>query len=132
MKSEIKIGFLVFLVSCITITGLSFVDNLIIDRIIAGLGAAAFGIVHLLYQMGLIRGKQQGSDAFKFIFGSLLILVLLIYLGIRKLQEWISMWPLFVKILVPSVFGFLVILIVLSIVFSKKKANKCNSNNQNM
>ena len=73
------------------------------------------------------HGKQQGKDAFKFVFGCFLIILLLLYLGIRKLQEWISSWPLFAKIFVPSIFGIILILLILSNIFENKNGNKSKS-----
>lgn len=103
------IAILLTLFTSISITGLSFIDNLILNKIIAALVAAAFSIVGLLYKLGVIDGKDEGSEAFKGVFIILLIGALVIYLGIRKFQEWVLSWPLAVKIIVPSVLGILFI-----------------------
>ena len=100
---------LLFLVTSISITGFSFIDNLILDRVIAGLATASFILVGLLYEFGVIDSKSEGSEAFKGVFVILLILALIIYLGIRKFQEWVLLWPLYVKILVMGGLGLLVV-----------------------
>ena len=103
---------LIFLLTSISITGFSYIDNLILDRVIAGLVALSTFIVGLLYKLGIIDTKREGSDAFKGVFVVLIIVALVTYLGIRKFQEWVLSWPLFVKILVPSVMGLMIIGII--------------------
>ena len=100
---------LIFLLTSISITGFSYIDNLILDRVIAGLVALSTFIVGLLYKLGIIDTKREGSDAFKGVFVVLLIVALVTYLGIRKFQEWVLSWPLFAKILVPSVMGLMIV-----------------------
>ena len=129
MKKSPKIWLLVFLFTCITITGISYIDDLIVDRIIAALGAISFSAVGFLYRAGAIHGKREGSDAFKVIFGCLLIIVFLIYLGIRKFQEWVVSWPVYVKILVPCLMGMIIFSIVLSLIVDSIKNKKKNNEN---
>ena len=103
------IAILLILFTSISITELSFFDNIILNRIIAILVAVAFSLVSLLYKLGVIDGKDEGSEAFKGVFIILLIGALVIYLGIRKFQEWVLSWLLAVKIIVPSVLSILFI-----------------------
>lgn len=99
------IAILITLFTSISITGLSFIDNLILNKIIAIIVAVSFSIVGILYKSGVIDGKDEGQDAFKGVFFVLLICALVIYLGIRKFQEWVISWPFAAKIIVPSVLG---------------------------
>ncbi len=103
------IAILLTLLTSLSVTGLSFIDNLILDRIIAGLVAISFSLVGLLFKFGVIDGKREGQDAFRGVFVILLIGTLIIYLGIRKFQEWVMSWSLAVKIIVPSALGLLFI-----------------------
>ena len=108
---------LMFLLTSISITGISYIDNLILDRVIAGLVALSTFIVGLLYKLGIIDTKRDGSDSFKGVFVVLLIVALVTYLGIRKFQEWVLVWPLFVKIIVPSVMGLMIIGIIVIVIY---------------
>ena len=93
------IAMLLTLFTCISITGLSFVDNLILNRIITIIVAASFSIVDALYKLGVIGGK----DTFKGVFVIFLICALFLYLGIRKFQEWVISRFLQAKIIVSFV-----------------------------
>lgn len=117
---------LIFLLTSISITGFSYIDNLILDRVIAGLVALSTFIVGLLYKLGIIDTKREGSDAFKGVFVVLLIVALVTYLGIRKFQEWVLLWPLFVKILVPSVMGLVIVCVIVLVIH-----DYLNDNNDN-
>ena len=101
------IGVLLFLFTSISITGLSFLDNLVLNKIIAILATIAFGIVGCLYRGGFIDGRSEGSKAFKVVFVILLLFALIVYLGVRRFQEWSLTWPLYVKIIVPSALALL-------------------------
>ena len=90
------IAILLTLFTCIRITGLSFVDNLILNRIITIIVVVSFSIVDALYKLGVIDGK----DAFKGVFVVFLICALFLYLGIRKFQEWVISKSLQAKIIV--------------------------------
>lgn len=103
------IAILLTLLTSLSVTGLLFIDNLILDRIIAGLVAISFSLVGLLFKFGVIDGKREGQDAFRGVFVILLIGTLIIYLGIRKFQEWVMSWSLAVKIIVPFALGLLFI-----------------------
>lgn len=67
------------------------------------IGVVAYGIVGLLYSVHLISGKEAGKDSYAVTFIISLIIGILIYNGILKVEQWILSWPLFVKILIPSV-----------------------------
>ena len=109
-------GVLLFLLTSISVTGLSFLDNLILNRVIAVLATVSFGIVGFFYRVGFIDGRSEGGKAFRVVFIILILLALIIYLGIRKFQEWSITWPLYVKIIVPSVLVLFTIgILVLSI-----------------
>ena len=71
----------------------------------ARVGVAAYGIVGILYSFHLISGKEAGKEAYATVFSVLLIIGVLIYNGILKVEQWIFSWPVFVKILVLSIMG---------------------------
>ena len=113
---------LIVLITSVTITGISFLDDKIWNIIIAVVGVIAYGIVGLLYSIHLIDGKQEGKTAYAAVFIILIIIGFLIYQGILKVEQWILSWPLAVKIFVPTVMGLLIIgTIVLLIIGNKKK-----------
>ncbi len=112
---------LVFLITSLTITGISFFDDKIWNIIIAAIGVAAYGIVGLLYSLHLISKSSEGKTAYLFVFIALLIIGYLVYNGILKFEEWVFSWPLYVKIIVPTIFVIGIISIVIFIIkFSKK------------
>lgn len=115
MKKWIVI--LLTLFTSISITGLSFIDNLILNRIIAILVAFAFFFVGILYKFGFIIGKEEGQEAFKGVLIVLLIFAFVIYLGIRKFQNWVLLWPLALKIIVPSVLGLVFICVIIGAIY---------------
>ena len=118
------IAVLIFLLTSVSITGVSYIDSLILDRVIAGLVAVSTFIVGLLYKFGILNTKREGSDAFKGVFIMLLIVSLVMYLGIRKFQELVLVWPQFVKIIVPLVIGLMIIgIIVIAICDHFKKSD---------
>lgn len=113
---------LIVLVTSVTITGISFLDDKIWNVIIAVIGVIAYGIVGLLYSIHLIDGKQEGKTAYAAVFIILIIIGFLIYQGILKVELWILSWPLAVKIIVPTVMGLLIIgTITLLVIGNKKK-----------
>ena len=113
---------LIVLVTSITITGISFLDDKIWNIIIAVIGVIAYGIVGLLYSIHLIDGRQEGKTAYAAVFIILIIIGFLIYQGILKVEQWILSWPLAVKIIVPTIMGVLIVgTIVLLIIGNKKK-----------
>jgi len=119
------IAVLIILLTSVSITGFSYIDNLILDRVIAGLVAVSTFIVGLLYKFGILYTRRDGSDTFKGVFIMLLIISLVMYLGIRKFQEWVLAWPQFVKIIVPLVMGLMIISIILLAIYDHSK--KCDN-----
>lgn len=112
---------LVFLITSLTITGISFFDDKIWNIIIAAIGVAAYGIVGLLYSLHLISKSSEGKTVYLFVFIALLIIGYFVYKGILKFEEWVFSWPLYVKIIVPTIFVICIISIVIFIIkFSKK------------
>ena len=75
---------LIVLVTSVTITGISFLDDKIWNVIIAVVGVIAYVIVGLLYSIHLIDGKQEGKTAYAAVFIILIIIGFLIYQGILK------------------------------------------------
>lgn len=112
---------LIVLVTSITITGISFLDDKIWNVIIAVIGVIAYGIVGLLYTIHLIDGKQEGKTAYAAVFIIVIIIGFLIYQGILKVEQWILSWPLAVKIIVPTVMGLLIVGTITLLVIGHKK-----------
>lgn len=113
---------LIVLVTSVTITGISFLDDKIWNIIVAVIGVIAYGIVGLLYSIHLIDGKQEGKTAYVAVFIILIIIGFLIYQGILKVEQWILSWPIAVKIIVPTVMGLLIVgTITLLVIGNKKK-----------
>lgn len=122
------VALLVLLISSIVITGISFIDGKIWDIIFYIVGMISYAIVGVLFSLGILSTKKQGSDAYAFVF---IILILGGY-GFYKLlaltRGWVLSWPPFIKILVPSL---IVIGTVAAIVFVIRKQIKEKTNNVN-
>lgn len=93
---------LVFLISSIAITGISFIDGKIWDIIFLVVGMIAYAIVGFLFSIGLLSTKKDGKDAYAFVFLLLLLGGFGFYKLLELIRNWILSWPLFVKILVPT------------------------------
>ena len=96
------------------------------------IGMLAYSIVGLLFSFGLIHGKNAGKEAYAFVFIILLILGYCVYSGIVAVQNWILSWPLYVKIIVPSLLLVSIIIIGLFYSLKKRKENNKNSENNNI
>lgn len=112
---------LVFLITTLAITGISVLDNQIWNIVLLVIGMLAYSIVGMLFSIGLIRGVQAGREMYALVFILLLGLGYCVYQGIVSLQLWVLSWPLFVKIIVPSIIVVLTIGIIILIVSSTKK-----------
>ena len=114
---------LVSLITSLSITGISFLDDKIWNLIMLIIGMIAYSIVGFLFSIRLISGKQASKEAYAAAFIILLILGYCVYNGIIKLQQWILSWPLYVKIIVPSVLVCLIAAtIVLVVLISRRSA----------
>ncbi|HHU55121.1 MAG TPA: hypothetical protein GXZ48_00325 [Acholeplasmataceae bacterium] len=109
---------LVFLITSLSITGISFLDNAIWNLIMAIVGVIAYAIVAILYSIHAISGSKAGRQAYAAVFIILLFIGYSIYQGIVKFQKWIISWPLYIKI---CVLAILIILIILMIIFLIKE-----------
>lgn len=118
------IALLTFLISSLTITGISFIDGKIWDVVFLIIGMIAYAIVGVLFSIGVLHGKQAGKDAYAFVTVLLLLGGYAAYNGLLAFKEWVISWPLFVKIVVPVVIVLLIIGIILLVVFKRKKENK--------
>jgi hypothetical protein len=112
---------LIVLITSISITGISFLDDKIWNIIIAVIGVGAYGIVGLLYSIHLIDGKQEGKTAYAAVVIILIIIGFLIYQGIIMVEQWILSWPIAVKIIVPTIMGLLIVGTTILLVIEKKK-----------
>lgn len=111
---------LVFLISSLAITGISFIDDKIWNVIFLIVGMIAYAIVGIMFSIGILRSKQAGNDAYVLVFFLLLLGGYAVYNGLEQLKLWVLAWPLFVKILVPSIIGLGVIAVVVLIILVKK------------
>ena len=111
---------LVFLISSLAITGISCIDGYIWDIVFLVVGMVAYSIVGILFSIGVLHGKQAGKDAYAFVFFLLILGGYGVYKGLEKLRLWILAWPLFVKILIPSIIGIILIATIVLIILFKK------------
>lgn len=112
---------LIVLITSISITGISFLDDKIWNIIIAVIGVGAYGIVGLLYSIHLIDGKQEGKTAYAAVVIILIIIGFLIYQGIIMVEQWILSWPIAAKIIVPTIMGLLIVGTTILLVIEKKE-----------
>lgn len=120
---------LITLISSLAITGIGFIDNQIWNTIFAVLGIITYGIVGLLYSAHIISGKQAGKDAYVVVFVILLLLGFYVYKGIVEFQQWLVSWPLWCKILVPSLL-FVCIVLIIVLMYLKNKTLRENVQNK--
>lgn len=111
---------LVFLISSLVITGISFIDDKIWNIIFLIVCMIAYTIVGIMFSIGILHGKLTGKDAYALVFFLLLLGGHAVYKGLEQLKLWVLAWSLFVKILVPSIIGLGIIAVVILIVLVKK------------
>ena len=109
------------LITSLTITGISYLDDKIWNLIMVVIGMLAYSIVGVLFSIGLLHGKDAGKEAYIFFFIILLILGYCVYNGIIYFQNWILSWPLAVKIIVPICIVLLISGIILLMIHKNKK-----------
>ena len=93
---------LVFLISSIAITGISFIDGKIWDVVFIVIGLIAYSIVGFLFSIGVLSTRQNGKDAYMLVFFLLILGGFGVYKLLEMARNWILSWPLLVKIMVPS------------------------------
>ena len=112
---------LVFLISSLAITGISFIDGKVWDIIFLVAGLVTYAIVGILFSIGILSARKQGSDAYALVFFLLLLGGYGVYKALEALRNWILSWPLAAKIAVPSAIGSAIIVgIVLTIRYAIK------------
>ena len=114
---------LVFLISSLAITGVSFIDGKIWNVIFLVVGMIAYAIVGILFSIGVLHGKEAGKDAYAFVFFLLILAGYGVYKGLEKLRLWILAWPLVVKIIVPIMIALLIGALITLIIIKRKRNN---------
>lgn len=114
---------LVFLISILAITGVSFIDGKIWNVIFFVVGMIAYAIVGILFSIGVLHGKEAGKDAYAFVFFLLIIAGYGVYKVLEKLRLWILAWPLVVKIIVPIMIALLIGVLITLIIIKRKRNN---------
>ena len=114
---------LVFLISGLAITGVSFIDGKIWDFIFIVVGMVAYAIVGILFSIGVLHGRKAGKDAYAFVFFLLILAGYGVYKGLEKLRLWILAWPLVVKIIVPIMIALLIGALITLIIIKRKRNN---------
>ncbi len=117
---------LITLITSLSITGISYLDSKIWNIVMIVIGMLAYSIVGILFSLGLLHGKNAGKEAYAFVFIILLILGYCVYSGIVAIQNWIKIWPLYVKIVVPSLLFSAVIIVTIFYLLKKHKKNNKN------
>jgi hypothetical protein len=120
---------LVFLISSLAITGVSFIDGKIWDVIFLVVGMIAYAIVGILFSIGVLHGKEAGKEAYAFVFFLLLLAGYGVYKGLEHLRQWILAWPLAVKIVVPAVVALCIVGVIILIVFKRRKSKNEQGSN---
>lgn len=114
---------LVFLISGLTITGVSFIDGKIWDVIFLIVGMIAYAIVGILFSIGVLHGKEAGKEAYAFVLFLLLLAGYGVYKGLEHLRLWILAWPLVVRIIVPIMIALLIGALITLIIIKRKRNN---------
>ena len=113
------VSLIVALVGTISITGISLLDSSFWNLLFRVLGMIAYGIVGILYAIGAISTKKEGSEAFWKTLAILIILGFFVYEGIERVQNWFLSWTLGWKIAFFSVLGAILLFIVFLLIKSK-------------
>ena len=118
---------LVFLISSIAITGISFIDGKIWDVIFVVVGMIAYAVVGFLFSIGILSTKKDGKDAYALVFLLLILGGYGFYKLLELIRNWVLSWPLFVKILVPSLIiaglSLWVFFVIRKMIVEKKQQN---------
>ena len=114
---------LVFLISSLTITGVSFIDGKIWDVIFIVVGMVTYSIVGVLFSIGVLHGKEAGKEAYVFVFFLLILAGYGVYKGLEKLRLWILAWPLAIKIIVPIMIALLIGALITLIIIKRERNN---------
>ena len=120
---------LVFLISSLAITGVSFIDGKIWDFIFIVVGMVAYAIVGILFSIGVLHGREAGKDAYAFVLFLLILAGYGVYKGLEKLRLWILAWPLVVKIIVFVVVALCIVGVIMLIVFKRRKSKNEQGSN---
>lgn len=112
------------LITSLSITGISYLDDKIWNIVLLVIGMATYSIVGILFSFGLLHGKNAGKEAYGAIFIILLLLGYGVYCGIVNLQKWILSWPLWIKITVPAVLIAIIVAAIVLIIKSSHSKNK--------
>jgi len=113
------VSLIVALVGTISITGISLLDSSFWNLLFRVLGMIAYGIVGVLYAIGAISTKKEGSEAFWKTLTILIILGFFVYEGIVRVQNWFLSWALGWKIAFFSVLGATLLFVVFLLIKSK-------------
>lgn len=114
---------LVFLISSLTITGVSFIDGKIWDVIFIVVGMVTYAIVGVLFSIGVLHGKEAGKEAYVFVFFLLILAGYGVYKELEKLRLWILAWPLAIKIIVPIMIALLIGALITLIIIKRERNN---------
>lgn len=114
---------LVFLISSLTITGISFIDGKVWSLIFLVVGMIAYGIVGVLFSIGVLHGKEQGKEAYALVFFLLILGGYAVYKGLVNFKLWVLAWPLAIKIIVPVILLLLILVTILLIIENNKKTD---------
>ena len=121
------VALLVFLISSVVITGISFIDGKIWETIFYILGLVTYSIVGLLFSFGIISTKKQGADAYVVVLFFLILGGFGVYKVLESIRNWILSWSLSVKILVPTL---IILGIGIGIFFVVRKMIKTNNDSK--
>lgn len=124
------LALLIFLLSSLTIIGISFLDGKIWDIILIVFGIIAYGIVGMLFSIGIIRDKADGKEAYIIVMIILIFGGYWVYKGIQKFHLWILSWPPLWKIMTIIIISVLCIGTFIFLVKSWKNNN--NNNNRKL
>ena len=94
--------------------------------ILAVIGTLAYLIVGALYSSNLIHGKDAGKEAYVAIFIMLLLIGFPVYNIIVAFTNWLASWPLWCKILIPSLLFAGIVSIGFLLWIGDKKSKKHN------
>lgn len=113
-------GVLIFLISSLTITGISFIDGQVWNLIFLAFGIITYAIVGILFSIGILRDRSSGKEAYAFIFIMLILAGYGFIKALKAFKTWIISLPFLIKKIIPTV---IITLIVVTFLIIRKNKN---------
>lgn len=114
---------IVFLVSGIALTGISYIDDKIWGIVFLVIGMIAYAAVGFLYSVGVLHGKDAGKETYALFFSLLLLGGYAVYSLLKAYRNWVLSWPLIAKIIVPITMVVVLAIVTVAAIKSRNESD---------